>query len=73
MATWGFGLSGARARPRDASDAAGPLVRLAEPAAAATRGPCLWRLASRSSLFPGQRGRRYASPPRCPGGVRCVV
>ena len=42
-------------RPRDASDAAGPLARLAEPAA---RGrACTWRLALCSSLVRGQMGR----------------
>ena len=71
MAKWRFGFSGARARSRDASDAAGPLARLAEPAA---RGrACTWRLALCSSLVRGRRGRRYASPPRCLGGFRCVV
>ena len=56
MAKWGFGLSGARARPRDASDAAGPLARLAEPAARGRACPSLC-----SSLVHGQRGRRSAA------------
>ena len=68
MATWRFGLSGARARPRDASDAAGPLARLAEPAA---RGrACPWRLALGSSLVLGRATPRRRGAP-AEFGVSC--
>ena len=64
MAKWGFGLSGARARSRYASDAAGPLARLAE---AAARG--LGREKLREGLLPEEEGpaRRRAPGRSYPG------
>ena len=71
MATWRFGFLWVFLRPRDASDAAGPLVRLAEPAA---RGggpcPCPWRLALGSSLVLGRATPRRRDAP-AEVGVLC--
>ena len=69
MATWRFGFLWVFLRPRDASDAAGPLVRLADPAARG-RACCPWRLALGSSLVLGRATPRRRGAP-AEFGVSC--